>query len=96
MKQVIAAALVAFMASPVVGQEQCGPRANLTAWLTENYSETMQSIGITQRGFIETWANVETGSFTVILTQGDMSCMVIAGQGFARIDEDPAPQGERM
>lgn len=97
MKQVIAAALAVFMASPVMGQEQCGVRTELTAWLSEEYGETMQSAGIMPSGSVfETWANVETGTFTVLLTEGATSCMVIAGNGFARVDEDPAPQGERM
>lgn len=97
MKQVIAAALAVFISAPAWGQEQCGVRTELTAWLSETYGETMQSVGIMPSGSIfEAWANIDTGTFTVLLTQGETSCMVIAGQGFARVDEDPAPQGERM
>lgn len=96
MKQIIAAALVALMAIPASGQEQCGERAAVTIWLAEEYGESLQTIGISQAGFVETWANIATGSFTIILTQGDVSCMVAAGGGFARVDHDPAPQGERM
>lgn len=96
MKQIIAAALAVCISAPAWGQEQCGPHSDLTAWLSENYGESLQSVGITAAGFLETWANIASGSFTVILTQGETSCMVIAGQGFARVDHDPAPEGERM
>lgn len=96
MNKVIAAALAVCISAPAWGQEQCGPHSDLTAWLSENYGESLQSIGVTTAGFLETWANTETGSFTMLLTQGETSCMVIAGQGFARVDHDPAPEGERM
>lgn len=97
MKQVIATALAVCISAPAWGQEQCGVRTELTAWLGDEYGETMQSAGIMPSGSVfETWANVETGTFTVLLTEGATACMVIAGNGFARVDEAPAPQGERM
>lgn len=96
MRQIIAAALAVCIAIPAWGQEQCGERAAVTTWLAEEYGESLQTIGISQSGFLETWANIATGSFTIILTQGGVACMVAAGGGFARVDHDPAPQGERM
>ena len=96
MNKVIAAALAICISAPTWGQEQCGPHSDLTAWLSENYGESLQSVGVTAAGFLETWANTTSGSFTMLLTQGETSCMVIAGQGFARVDHDPAPEGERM
>ena len=67
-----------------------------SAWrnLNENYGETRQSVAASRGALVETWANTETGTFTVLITSPlGISCVAIQGTDWAStapIDGDPA------
>jgi hypothetical protein len=66
----------------------CAPHEVVADRLASKYGEAVQSIGINDRGqLVETFANIETGSWTVVQTSpGGPACVVAAGQGFQRVD----------
>lgn len=57
------------------------------------YKETLQSVGISGAGnLIEVWANLETGTFTIISTSPrGVSCFKVGGKGF--LLSVPEPKG---
>lgn len=91
-----AAALGLATFQPAMAQAPiCGPTLEMWEGLGE-YGETRQSIAIHSEGeaAVETWANVDTGSWTVILTSPTgVSCIALHGQGWAStalVSGDPA------
>ena len=68
---------------------QCGPRAAVLAALADRYGETRRSLGLAgPTQVMETFANDDTGTWTITLTMPDgVTCMVASGQGFQTIDE---------
>ena len=59
-----------------------------SAWrnLNENYGETRQSVAIGRDGIVivETWANPETGTFTILGTSTfGKSCVIMEGTDWA-------------
>lgn len=91
-----ALALAVASCSPAMAQAPtCGPTLEMWDGLGE-YGETRQSIAIHSEGeaAVETWANVDTGSWTVILTSPmGQSCIALHGQGWAStapVEGDPA------
>lgn len=97
MKYLIAALAVS-IALPAFGQGQpsCYPRADVVSVLGGKYGESVQSRGIAANGsLIEMWANVDTGTWTaVVSTPGGPSCVVASGNSFQRSDNAPSPQGQ--
>lgn len=91
-----ALALTVAACSPAMAQAPiCGPTLEMWDGLGE-YGETRQSIAIHSEGeaAVETWANVDTGSWAVILTSPmGQSCIALHGQGWAStapVAGDPA------
>ena len=91
-----ALALAVASCSPAMAQAPiCAPTLEMWDGLGE-YGETRQSIAIHSEGdaAVETWANVDTGSWTVILTSPNgVSCIALHGQGWASmspVEGDPA------
>lgn len=70
-------------AAPVTAQS-CAPRPAVVERLSESYGESQQAFGIDGGGqVVETFANLETGSWSVIVTRpGGLSCLVASGQAF--------------
>ena len=62
----------------------CAKRDKLVAELAKSHGETRQSVGLQRNnGVIETFANVETGSWTIIVSlPTGVSCLVAAGEAF--------------
>jgi hypothetical protein len=95
------ALILALLAMPAHAQQQCGPRAQLVAKLAEKYGETQRTMGYVSGGpaitaVMETYANDDTGSWTIILAKPDGSaCMLASGGGWIGDDEPPMPPGER-
>jgi hypothetical protein len=75
------------------GAARCADRAAVVQRLTESYGETRQSIGLaSDRQVVEVFASDETGSWTITVTMANgMTCLVAAGRGFERLEEDLTP-----
>lgn len=94
MKIVAAAALAASLAVPAWAQNNCIPRDAAVDTLANRCGESPVVGGLSERGvFLEVWANEETGSWTAVITTPDgVSCLVDAGDDFARFE--PIPGGD--
>ena len=64
----------------------CAKRDKLVAELAKSHGETRQSVGLQRNnGVIETFANTETGSWTIIVSlPTGVSCLVAAGEAFQK------------
>ena len=62
----------------------CAKRDDIITQLENRHGETRQSFGLQQnRGVIETYANPDTGSWTIIVSMPDgMSCLVAVGEAY--------------
>ncbi|WP_432450595.1 hypothetical protein [Aliiroseovarius marinus] len=72
---------------------RCGQRDAVVERLAETYGETRQSIGLASNSqVIEVFASSDTGTWTITMTtpQG-LTCLVAAGRGFERLDEELTP-----
>ena len=80
------AALLAVIAAGSSAQAQmvCGERDNIIAQLEKKYGETRRSMGFQRgRGVVEVFASVETGSWTILVTDPrGTSCLMAAGEAF--------------
>lgn len=80
------ALLLAIVPSGVMAQN-CAPRPDVVALLTDRYGEVPQSRGLAQPGVVETWGNPETGTFSITVTlPNGMTCMVASGEAFEILD----------
>jgi hypothetical protein len=88
-------ATVALFAMASTALANCAPREIVADRLASKYGEAVQNIGINDRGqLVEIFANIETGSWTVVQTSpGGPACVVAAGQGFQRVGQE-ATQGD--
>ncbi len=84
---VAAIAAPALIAESVAAQSNvCAKREKLVSELQKSHGETRQSVGLQRNaGVIETFANTETGSWTIIVSlPTGMSCLVAAGEAFQK------------
>ena len=90
----LAAALCAGQAS---AQAQCANTIDVYDFLAEQHGESRQSRGFAESGaFVEMFANLETGSWTALVTLPDgQSCVVASGMYFETEAAPPAPQGSK-
>ncbi|RVT82761.1 hypothetical protein DXV76_16125 [Rhodobacteraceae bacterium CCMM004] len=74
----------------------CAPRPVVLEKLQGQFSETRQSIGMGANGVVvETFANLDTGSWTITVTLPDgVTCIAAAGEGFETLAEALPPQGD--
>lgn len=65
-------------------QTVCGKRDTIITQLEKKYGETRRSVGLQQgRGVVEVFASVETGSWTILVTDTrGQSCLMAAGEAF--------------
>jgi hypothetical protein len=77
-------------------QAQCGARDEVLAVLAERYGESRRSIGMTAQGqVVETFANADSGSWTITVTFADgRMCLVASGMAFEAHAADAEPQGD--
>lgn len=87
----ILAASHAFAQSP----RNCGSRDMIVERLAQSYGESRQSIGLgTQNRVVETFANPETGSWTITVTlPNGVMCLMASGHAFETVDEGVTPAG---
>ncbi|MCY1126228.1 hypothetical protein OU426_05115 [Frigidibacter sp. RF13] len=74
---------------------QCGSRETVIAQLADRFGESLQSFGLAANSaVIETYASVETGTWTILVTLADgRTCLLASGQNFERIDAPATPAG---
>ena len=93
---------LAFIAALATGtavsaqNQNCAPRAMVLERLTGVYGETRQSIGVTSNGsVIETFANTETGTWTITITSPDAeTCLAASGGSYENLTEELPISGE--
>jgi len=93
---ILAAALLT--APQATAQAACGPHERVVAHLATRFAETRQALGLAARGtaMIEVFANLDTGSWTVLLTQPDgTACMIASGTAFEPLATN-APAGDPL
>lgn len=90
---VIAAVVLFSTAALAQTQPQCNERDNVLSLLAKKYQETPIAAGVTNTGgLVEVLTDGKGGSWTIIVTtpQG-MSCLVAAGEGWRKLEQEPAP-----
>ncbi len=73
------------LAAPASAQGQsCGPRERIVQLLHDKHGETRQAVGLQQNmQVMETYANSETGSWTIIVAlPTGLACLVAAGEAW--------------
>ena len=72
----------------------CAPREAVAARLESTYGESRQSVGLGENGaMVETWASIDTGTWTITVTTPDMmTCLVASGQSWEELAEALPPQ----
>jgi hypothetical protein len=79
-----------FLAIPVQGQPttlQCAERSRMIHFLNSYYQEGRVGMGTSGQAIMETWANSETGTWTVTMTMATgVMCIIASGQNW---DESP-------
>lgn len=78
--------------------QNCGQRQPIVERLADRFGESRQSIGLgTQNRVVETFANPETGSWTITVTMpnGTM-CLLASGHAFEEVTEGLTPTGNEI
>lgn len=81
---------LALLASPLSAQT-CAPADVLADRLSVRWGETVQATADNPRGPMFIFANTETGTWTITVSQGGMLCIVAAGGEWEYIG---SPSGE--
>lgn len=84
---------------PVYAQgPQCAPRDTIITQLQEKYGETQQALALVNPSqLIEFWANVETGTWTQLLSNIDgTSCIIFSGGDWSLAPRPVFPQGRQI
>jgi len=81
-------ALVATQAS--AQSQKCAPRDVMIDQLTGKYAEKLQGHGLgSETAFVEFWANRESGSWSVTVTNpAGISCLVASGRHYEAVNQD--------
>jgi hypothetical protein len=77
-------------ATPAFSQSaNCAAHAIVMERLADGYGESRQSVALgAGNALVETWANLDTGSWTITVTQpGGPTCLVASGQAFELLAE---------
>ncbi len=95
-----AACVAALLASSLAAAAQqgafCGPRERIVAQLADKHGETRRAVGLQQNmQVMETYANSETGSWTIIVAMPTgVACLVAAGEAF-QADQNAEPVAKK-
>ena len=95
MKHATIAALI-LTASAANAQSNCGPHVDVVARLAEQYGEALVAHGLINDQFImQTFANLETGSWTIVAVGvTGQTCLIAAGTMFERITPAEVKKGK--
>ena len=92
MRQTLSIAAALSAAAPALA-ESCAPREDAVAYLTREYGESRQGIGLTSDGTVmEMFSSAETGTWTITVTRPDgTTCMIASGVGYEGLAEQLDP-----
>jgi len=84
-----AIALILTATAATAQNNECGPRDVVIERLASKYGETRHSIGLGGSGVVmETFANAETGTWTItVTTPNGLTCLIAYGQSYERVAE---------
>ncbi len=86
-----------FSAGPAQSQTaNCATHETVSDRLAQGYGEARQTIALSaDNTVVETWANPDTGTWTITVTSaGGLTCLVASGQAFEILAEPLPPSGE--
>ena len=84
------AALAALLATPAVAQSNCVATADADRQLSDRHGEGVVVYGMMRSGgLLQIWANPDTGTWTAVVTDGTISCLVADGTDFGAIAGKP-------
>ena len=94
MTRILLIAVMLFVSTSVSAQTNCAPRSVVVERLLTGYGEQPRTIALgANNTIVEQFANEETGSWTIIVTNtAGITCLVAAGEAWQLID--PEPTGE--
>jgi hypothetical protein len=83
---VVALALFLSLIPAFAQEQQCGPRSQVINHLNENYGEVPINVGVVNEAVVmETYANLETGTWTILASRTDgLTCFIASGQSFTQ------------
>lgn len=97
LKYALAASVACFAMSANAQNQQCGPRLAVIESLSGNYSETRHTLMLGVDRLFEIYANLETGTWTALVTFPDgKSCIAASGTGFELTNDPLVPTGARL
>lgn len=95
MRLILAAALAAFLwvgTADAVGL--CDDRARVVETLRNNYGELVVAVATGRTGeVIEVFASRNGETWTIVVTRGSISCLVMAGENWQVVQPTPAGKG---
>ena len=78
------AAIAALLAAPAAAQTNCGTTDEVERFLSDRHGERVVAFGLMQSGgLLQIWTNPKTGSFSAVVTDGNISCIAASGSSFA-------------
>ena len=94
MRGLILAAMVAALAWPAAAQSLCGPHDAIVATLVAEFGETLAFVGRhpTEPKIMEVFLNADTGTFSVLVSRPETSCVTATGVAGASVA--PTPPGD--
>ena len=78
---------------------QCDDRDRIVEGLASIYGESRQMIGLVKNGVLEVYGSLETGTWTITVTDPDGTmCLIASGQNFELTNEQlhPTALGELL
>ncbi len=88
------ALVLALFSGPAYAQQACAPYEDVKQTLREDYGEMPIGRGLANNVVVETWANLETGTFTIHIVFPDgRACLIASGENWETVNE---PQGEPL
>jgi len=75
-----ATVIVSLSAVPVLAQSECASRESAERQLQSNHGEGLVMYGVTSSGAVmQIWVNRQTGTWTAVITDGNISCIATHG-----------------
>jgi hypothetical protein len=79
---------------PMTVMVPCMNSGPLEKKLAKDHGESPVGAGITKKGTLVVLTNPQTGSFTVMMKSGNLTCLIASGTGYA--STDPKTPGEPL
>lgn len=84
------AALAVLFTAPAAAQANCRPVEEVKTFLEGRYGEVVVAYGVMDTGnLVQIWANLTTGTFTAVVTDGVFGCIAANGTDFTTVGRRP-------